>query len=58
MNEILLGSSVLLFANILDNSVKYTQNGGRNVISARKTDYFVRIGIKDNGRALPRRGFR
>lgn len=38
--------------NILDNSVKYTQNGGRIEISAGKTDFFVRIKIKDNGRGI------
>ena len=38
--------------NILDNSVKYTQDGGKIVISARKTDFFVRIGIRDNGRGI------
>lgn len=38
--------------NILDNSVKYTQDGGKIVISAGKTDFFVRIGIRDNGRGI------
>ena len=38
--------------NILDNSVKYTQDGGRIVISVGKTDFYVRIGIKDNGRGI------
>ena len=38
--------------NILDNSVKYTQDGGRIVLSAGKTDFYVRIGIKDNGRGI------
>lgn len=38
--------------NILDNSVKYTQDGGKVIISARKTDFFVRIGIRDNGRGI------
>lgn len=38
--------------NILDNSVKYTRNGGRIEISAGKTDFFVRIKIKDNGRGI------
>lgn len=38
--------------NILDNSVKYTQIGGKIVISARKMDFFVRIGIRDNGRGI------
>lgn len=38
--------------NILDNSVKYTQDGGRIVLSVGKTDFYVRIGIKDNGRGI------
>ena len=38
--------------NILDNSVKYTQDGGRIVLSTGKTDFYVRIGIKDNGRGI------
>lgn len=38
--------------NILDNSVKYTGSGGRIWISAGKTDFFVRIIIKDNGRGI------
>lgn len=38
--------------NILDNSVKYTQDGGKIVISARRTDFFVRIGIRDSGRGI------
>lgn len=38
--------------NILDNSVKYTQAGGRLEISAGKTDFFMRIKIKDNGRGI------
>lgn len=38
--------------NILDNSVKYTQSGGKIIISARKTDFYVRIGIKDNGKGI------
>ena len=38
--------------NILDNGVKYTENGGRIEISAGKTDFFVRIMIRDNGRGI------
>lgn len=38
--------------NILDNSVKYTKDGGRIDISAAKTDFFVRIRIRDNGRGI------
>lgn len=38
--------------NILDNGVKYTEAGGRIEISAGKTDFFVRILVKDNGRGI------
>lgn len=38
--------------NILDNGVKYTGTGGRIEISAGKTDFFVRIKIKDNGKGI------
>lgn len=38
--------------NILDNGVKYTKYGGQINISAEKTDFFVRIRIKDNGRGI------
>lgn len=38
--------------NILDNGVKYTGNGGKITISAGKTDFYVRIKIKDNGRGI------
>lgn len=38
--------------NILDNGVKYTGAGGKLEISAGKTDFFVRIEIKDNGRGI------
>lgn len=38
--------------NILDNGVKYTQAGGKLEITVQKTDFFVRICIKDNGRGI------
>lgn len=38
--------------NILDNGVKYTKCGGKIEISAVKTDFFVRVKIKDNGRGI------
>lgn len=38
--------------NILDNGVKYTQAGGKLTITAGKTDFYVRIKIKDNGRGI------
>lgn len=38
--------------NLLDNAVKYTQTGGRLEIAAGKTDFFVSIRIKDNGKGI------
>ncbi len=38
--------------NLLDNGVKYTEDGGRIEISAGQTDFFVRIKIADNGRGI------
>lgn len=38
--------------NILDNGVKYTNPGGHIEISTEKTDFYVRIKIKDNGRGI------
>lgn len=40
--------------NILDNGVKYTGPGGRIEIFAEKTDFFVRIKVKDNGKGIAR----
>lgn len=39
--------------NVLDNAIKYTGQGGKLWISAEKTDFFVRIKIRDNGRGIP-----
>lgn len=39
--------------NILDNGVKYTEAGGHIGISVSKTDFFVRIQVKDDGRGIP-----
>lgn len=40
--------------NILDNGVKYTdKEEGKIEITVGKTDYFVRIDVKDNGRGIP-----
>lgn len=38
--------------NIVDNGVKYTQAGGKLEISAGKTDLFVKISIRDNGKGI------
>ena len=38
--------------NILDNAVKYTGQGGKIQIQAQITDFFVRIGIRDNGKGI------
>jgi two-component system phosphate regulon sensor histidine kinase PhoR len=39
--------------NVLDNAIKYTDNGGRIVIRAEKEDACVRIDIEDNGIGIP-----
>lgn len=39
--------------NILDNAVKYTRDGGKIVITADITDFFVRIRVGDTGKGIP-----
>ena len=36
----------------MDNAVKYTGQGGKIQIQAQITDFFVRIGIRDNGKGI------
>ncbi|MEY8535382.1 sensor histidine kinase [Blautia pseudococcoides] len=36
----------------MDNAVKYTGQGGEIQIQAQITDFFVRIGIRDNGKGI------
>lgn len=38
--------------NLLDNAVKYTEQGGRISVSASATDFFVRIQVRDNGKGI------
>ncbi len=38
--------------NLLDNSVKYTKAGGTIRLDALRTDFYVRIRVKDNGRGI------
>jgi two-component system phosphate regulon sensor histidine kinase PhoR len=38
-----------VFSNLLDNAIKYTQPGGRVVVSARHTDGEVEVCVADNG---------
>ncbi len=38
--------------NILDNAVKYTGVGGNIRIQAQVTDFYVRIGIEDDGKGI------
>lgn len=38
--------------NLMDNAVKYTGKGGRVLVNATATDFFVRIRIQDNGKGI------
>ncbi len=40
-------------ANILDNAVKYSPDGGEITVRARDCDTFVRIDVVDHGRGIP-----
>ena len=42
-----------VFANLLDNALKYTQNGGHVSISALQTPIEVAIRFRDNGMGIP-----
>lgn len=44
--------TVEALGNILDNAVKYTEQGGLISIKAGATDYFVKIEVKDCGRGI------
>lgn len=39
--------------NLLDNAVKYTPSGGKIQILVKKTDFYVQIQVKDNGKGIP-----
>ena len=47
-----------VFENLLSNALKYTQEGGRIIISARNNteDQTVEISVSDNGRGIPEDG--
>ena len=38
-----------MFINILDNSVKYTERGGKIIISVENSENYVKISFSDNG---------
>jgi signal transduction histidine kinase len=42
-----------VLSNIVENAIKYTPDGGRIVLSARKEDSQVVISVTDNGRGIP-----
>jgi signal transduction histidine kinase len=43
-----------VFANLLDNAIKYTPEGGQVTIRARREDADVVISVRDNGMGIPR----
>lgn len=43
-----------VFANLLENGVKYTEPGGRIVIGCRAFEMYSQIWIRDNGRGIRR----
>ena len=47
-----------MFENLLSNALKYTQESGRIIISARNNteDQTVEISVSDNGRGIPEDG--
>ena len=42
-----------VLANVVENAIKYTADGGRIILSANKEDSQVAINITDNGRGIP-----
>ena len=42
-----------VLSNIVENAIKYTPDGGRIILSARKEDSQVAISVSDNGRGIP-----
>jgi signal transduction histidine kinase len=42
-----------VLANLLDNAVKYTRDGGKITIAARLQDEYVRISVTDSGPGIP-----
>ncbi len=41
-----------VFANLLDNALKYTPRGGRIVLSAQREDGWTSVGFRDNGMGI------
>ena len=39
--------------NLIGNAIKYTDPGGRIVVSAKADDKFITVSVKDNGRGIP-----
>jgi CheY-like chemotaxis protein len=42
-----------VFCNLLNNAAKYTERGGRIVLSAQRRDAQVEISVRDNGTGIP-----
>ena len=43
-----------VLSNLIENAIKYTADGGFITLSARNEGEFVAIGVKDNGRGIPK----
>jgi signal transduction histidine kinase len=43
-----------VLSNLIENAIKYTPDGGRISLFARNEGEFVSIGVKDNGRGIPK----
>jgi signal transduction histidine kinase/ActR/RegA family two-component response regulator len=43
-----------VFSNLLTNSAKYTERGGRIAIVAERTPFFARVTVRDTGIGIPR----
>lgn len=53
---IVLGDRDMLFqvvANLLDNAIKYTQQGGKVVVKVTQADQAIEISVSDNGPGIP-----
>jgi two-component system, OmpR family, sensor histidine kinase VicK len=42
-----------VFSNLLNNAVKFTEQGGRVVISASEEDDYIKVIVEDTGRGIP-----